>query len=279
MPVSPKPSPSTWKPKSDMDHGIPSLKARLGAGEVTIGSWLSFAYSPLAEIMTSAGFDWLVVDMEHTGVEFNDALNLIQVIELAGCVPLVRVGANDPLLIKRSLDSGAHGVVVPSVNSVEEAERAVDATYYPPRGRRGAGLFRAQRYGLGFDEYKTWADRETVLAFQIEHIDAVARLEEIVALEGVDAFMVGPYDLSASMGLPGQFEHPDVVDAMEAVRECMRECSTPGGYHVVHSNPAELARRIDEGYRFIAYGDDMVFIAEKVAAEAATVAAARGRGS
>jgi 2-dehydro-3-deoxyglucarate aldolase len=255
----------------------PSLKSRIRQEGLTIGSWLSFGFTPVCEMMAASGFDWLVVDMEHTAIDSADAMAMIQVLELAGCAPLVRVGANDPLLIKRALDAGAHGIVVPMVNSREDAERAVSSTYYPPRGRRGAGLSRAQQYGLGFAEYKAWADEETVLVVQIEHVDAVRNLRAIMAVDGVDAFIVGPYDLSGSLGRPGDWEHASVVEALDEVKTVASSRGIVGGYHVVHSNHQELEQRIAQGYRLIAYGDDMVFLAEKLRDEAAFVAELRKR--
>ncbi len=244
------------------------LKDRLKKRELTIGSWISFAYPPLCEMMAKAGFDWLVIDMEHTAIDYSDAQQLIQIIDLAGCTPLVRVGGNDPLIIKRVMDIGAHGVLVPMVNSTEDARRAVEAVYYPPRGTRGAGLYRAQEYGLGFESYRDWAAGNSVVIVQIEHIDGVHNLKEILDVEGVDGFIVGPYDLSASLGQAGDFEHPSVVDALSQVQRVAADSPKVGGCHVVHSNHAELQQRIKQGFTFLAYGDDMVFMAEKLQAEA-----------
>lgn len=241
-----------------------TLKKRLAARELTIGSWLSFGYTPVCEMMAKAGFDWLVVDMEHTAIDVWQAQQLIQVIDLAGCVPLVRVGANDPLIIKRAMDSGAHGVIVPMVNTAEEARQAVAAVRYPPCGTRGVGLGRAQDYGMGFQSYKDWVQQESIVIVQIEHIRAVENIEAILAVDGVDGFIVGPYDLSGSLGHPGDFDHPTVIAALSKVQQTMRERNAVGGYHVVHSNHQELKERIAQGYKFVAYGDDMVFLAEKI---------------
>lgn len=245
------------------------LKRKLAARELTIGSWLSFSHPALIEMMAHAGFEWLAVDMEHTAIDFADAQQAIQIIDLAGCVPLVRVGANDPLLIKRAMDAGAHGVIVPMVNSADDARRAVEAVYYPPRGSRGVGLSRAQRYGAGFPAYREWAEAHSVVVVQIEHIRAVENLDRILAQEGVDGFLVGPYDLSASLNLPGQFGHPTVAAALAEIQRALAGGTQAGGYHVVHSDRDELQARIRQGYTFIAYGDDMVFFAEKSAAEGA----------
>ncbi len=250
-----------------MARKMQSLKNKIKERQLTVGSWLSFSYPPICEMMAKAGFEWLAIDMEHTGIDFCDAQQLIQIIDLAGCVPLVRVGENHPLAIKRVMDAGAHGVIVPMVNSQEDAQRAVEATYYPPVGTRGVGLFRAQNYGLGFKEYEEWTRNESIVIVQIEHIKAVENLEDILSVEGVDGFIIGPYDLSGSLGLPGNFDHPSVLAALNEVERVMMKSPKVGGYHVVHSKHDELLSRIEQGYKFIVYGDDMVFFAEKLKEE------------
>lgn len=241
-----------------------TLKERIKAKELTIGSWLSFGYTPITEIMAQSGFEWLVIDMEHTSIDEFDALQMIQIISLSGTVPLVRVGKNDELIIKRVMDSGAHGIIVPMVNTKKEAEMAVASAKYPPVGKRGVGLSRAQKYGIGFKDYKEWIDKNGIVIVQIEHIEGVKNLSEIMSVDGVDAFIIGPYDLSASMGLPGKFDDPAVAEALTEVTNFLQASAKPGGYHVVHSDPSLLQKRVDEGYKFIAYGDDMVFLSEKL---------------
>lgn len=250
---------------------MPSLKERLARKEPCLGSWLSFDYAATAEFMARQGFDYLVVDMEHTAIGAEGMWRLIQVIELAGSVPLVRVGANDPLLIKRALDSGAHGVLVPMIMNRAEAEAAVRAALYPPRGTRGVGLWRAQEYGAGFDRYKARAAAETVVILQIEHWRAVDQLEDILAVEGVDGFMIGPYDLSGSLGDPGNFQNPKYLACLEKVEHLAREHPKPAGYHIVHTDPEgrQLRDKLAAGYRFLIYGTDMIFFTAKAAAEAA----------
>ncbi len=246
-----------------------TLKQKMAARELTIGSWLSFAYDPLCEMMAKAGFDWLSIDMEHTAIDFAQAERLIRIIDLAGCIPLVRVGNNDPLLIKRSLDAGAGGIIVPMISSVADAEAAVSAAYYPPKGTRGVGLYRAQEYGAGFQKYQNETINQLVVVVQIEHIDAVAQLPEILAVEGVDGFLIGPYDLSASLGCPGDFSHPEFIRASKLIDEMAG--IKAGGFHVVSSDHDALKTKIDAGFTFMAYGDDMVFMAEKLGEEAGFV--------
>jgi 2-dehydro-3-deoxyglucarate aldolase len=248
-----------------------TLKKKLKSKELTIGSWLTWGYSQTAEIMAKRGFDWLVIDMEHTSIDYSEAQLLIQTIELAGCIPLVRVGANDPLIIKRVLDAGAQGIVVPMINTAEDAKKAVDAAYYPPLGSRGVGLSRAQDYGLGFDEYKQLSEAETVVIVQIEHIKGVQNLREILSVEGVDGFIIGPYDLSGSLKHPGDFRHPKVTEALKQVVRVMKSQKKPGGVHVVFTDQEELKKKVEEGYSFIAYGDDMVMFSEKISEESGII--------
>jgi 2-keto-3-deoxy-L-rhamnonate aldolase RhmA len=239
-----------------------SLKGRLKKRELTIGSWLQIGSPVTAEIMAQAGFDWLVVDMEHSSIGIDRAFMLIQTIELAGCVPLVRLSNNDPTLIKRVMDTGSHGIIVPNVNSAGDAIAAVKAIKYPPEGTRGVGLFRAQGYGFDFEEYKKWQRTESIVIVQIEHIDGVNNLEAILCAEGVDGFIIGPYDLSASLGIPGEFDHPDFRKAMETVFNISRKIDTLMGTHVVMPDVSAVKERIKEGYRFIAYSIDTLFLGQ-----------------
>ncbi|WP_135609982.1 HpcH/HpaI aldolase/citrate lyase family protein [Methanococcoides sp. AM1] len=239
-----------------------TLKEKLKNKELTIGSWITLGHPSIAEIMVRAGYDWLTVDMEHSAITLHQAQQLIQIIELAGCVPLVRVGKNDPNLIKRVMDAGAHGVIVPMVNCREDAEQAVSSVKYPPKGIRGVGLARAQGYGESFEEYKEWNDEESIVIVQVEHIKAVENLEEILSVDGVDGFIIGPYDLSGSLGVPGQFDHPDVVEALEKVKEISNRLDALSGYHVIPPTVDDFKEKVDEGYRFIAHSLDILFLGE-----------------
>ena len=239
-----------------------SLKSQLRSRNLTIGSWITLGHPSIAEIMARAGFDWLAVDMEHSAITLHQAQQLIQVIELSGCVPLVRVGANDANLIKRVMDAGAHGVIVPMVNTKEDAERTVGAVKYPPQGFRGVGLARAQSYGADFEGYRKWNETESVVIVQIEHIKAVENLKAILSVEGVDAFIIGPYDLSASLGVPGQFDHPKVVAALNEVRRIAKQLNAVAGYHVVPPDPKQVVEKAKQGYRFLAYSVDFLFLGD-----------------
>lgn len=240
-----------------------TLKSKLRKRDLTIGSWITLGHPSIAEILAGAGFDWLTVDMEHSAITFRETQNLIQVIELSGVTPLVRVGENDPLIIKRVMDAGSHGVIVPMVNSKEEAEMAVRALKYPPWGNRGVGLSRAQKYGADFEGYKAWNESESILIVQIEHVQAVDNLEEILGVPDVDGFIVGPYDLSGSLGIPGQFDHPNMQAALEKIRKIAKDMNALSGFHVISPEIEALRGKIREGYQFIAYSLDILFLGEQ----------------
>jgi 2-dehydro-3-deoxyglucarate aldolase len=223
---------------------------------LSVGSWIQLGHPAVAEIMASAGFDWLAIDLEHSTITLREAEDLIRVIDLKGVVPFVRLSSNNSEQIKRIMDAGAQGVIVPMIKSQMEAESAVQAVKYPPAGSRSIGLARAQGYGSRFAEYFEWQQDESIVVVQIEHIDAVDNLESILAVPGVDAYIVGPYDLSGSMGLPGQFEAPEFIDALERIRAIGEKVNMPGGVHIVEPDPQALSQCIDEGNLFIAYGVD-----------------------
>lgn len=239
-----------------------SLPKSLANNEITIGSWITLDHPAIAEIMAKSGFDWLTVDMEHSAITLAQAQELIRVIELCDCIPLVRVGHNDPNLIKRVMDAGAHGVIVPNVNSAEEARRAVNAVKYPPIGTRGVGLARAQGYGFDFEKYKEWVSTESVIIVQIEHIKAVENLKDILTTPGVNGFIVGPYDLSASVMVPGQFDNPEVLDALKKIIKISKELDVPAGFHVIPPEPEAIFEKIKEGYTFLAFSLDTLFLGE-----------------
>lgn len=239
-----------------MDKSVP-LKKRLQTGDVTIGSWITLGHAGIAEIMARAGYDWIVVDMEHSVISIDTAGDLIRIIDLCGVAPLVRLTSNHPDQIKRLMDAGAHGIVVPMVNSADDAARAVAAVRYAPEGSRGVGLARAQGYGVVFKDYFDWQKHSSVVIVQIEHRDALDQLDAILSVPGVDGFFIGPYDLSCSMGIPGQFEHPDFIATLDKILEAGRRLGVPAGLHIVEPDSVRLAQSIQQGYRFVAYSVDI----------------------
>lgn len=243
------------------------LKDKLKNNELTIGSWVTIGHPSIVEIMATAGFDWLAVDMEHSAIELETAQNLIAAIQANKMEALVRVGKNDDLLIKRVLDIGADGVIIPMVNTKADAEKAVASVRYPPLGKRGVGLYRAQKYGTGFDEYRKWQEESSIIIVQIEHKDAVDNLVDILSVKGIDGIIIGPYDLSASLGVPGDYENDAVKKAISKVEQICKKNNMPLGAHVIESNAAKLQEKIDQGYKFISFSIDFLFLGDKAREE------------
>lgn len=241
-----------------------NIKAKIRNGQTSIGSWMSMAHPSIAEILAMAGYDWVVIETEHTAIDISEVLRMIIAIEQRGSIPLVRLAWNDPIQAKAVLDSGAAGVLIPSINTKADAELAVKMTKYPPQGFRGVGLARAQGYGQNFNEYIQNANVDSLLIVQIEHIDAVRNIEEILSVDGIDGTFIGPYDLSMSLGVPGQLTHPTVLEAQNKVLQATLAHGLIAGIHLVHPNTAgnECKTAIQMGYRFIALGTDILFLGD-----------------
>lgn len=239
------------------------IKEKMRHG-VSMGSWMAMAHVSIAEILAMAGYDWVVVETEHTGIDVSEVLRLLIAIERRGSVPLVRLAWNDPIQAKAVLDSGAAGVLVPMINTKADAEAAVGMVRYPPAGTRGVGLARAQGYGAEFDSYVERANDDILLMVQIEHIDAVSNIDEILSVQGIDGTFIGPYDLSLSMGIPGQLAHPHLLAARKRVLDATIAAGLTAGIHFVHPDTAarDMEAAVLAGYRFIALGTDILFLGD-----------------
>lgn len=249
------------------------LKTKLRQNNLTIGSWITIGHPNVVEIMANAGFEWLVVDMEHTSIDLTMAQILITTIQSKRMKALVRVSKNEEVIIKKVLDMGADGIIVPMVKSGDEAREALGYAKYPPVGKRGVGLYRAQNYGLGFEEYKDKNKKNTVVIAQIEHIDAVSNIDDILSVDGIDGTIVGPYDLSGSMGKPGSYDDADVKEALGRVKDACFKHKKPLGFHVIQSDYKKLKEKIDEGYTFLAFSLDFFFLGDKAREEMSKIKA------
>jgi 4-hydroxy-2-oxoheptanedioate aldolase len=228
-----------------------TAKEKLRAGKPAVGSWLSLCSPMAAEYVAQIGFDWLVVDTEHSPVGFETTIEMFRAVHTTPTIPMARVAWNDAALIKRLLDGGAMGLVVPMVCSPEEAEAAVKAMKYPPEGIRSAGGGRATVYGA---DYMQWANDEMLVVVMIEHIDAVKRAREILSVPGVDACFIGPGDLSWSMGLRGKLPNADHEAAIQEVLKAGKDVGTPVGLHCMSA--ADVNNRIEQGFQFLAMASE-----------------------
>ena len=238
---------------------IASIRCRLGAGQVSIGSWMQIPHPSIAEIMGQSGYDWVAVDMEHGSISIHQLPDLFRALELGNTLPLVRLTHGHLVDCKQALDAGAGGVIVPMVETAEQLVAVRDACRWPPAGTRGVGFSRANLFGNYFDAYNEEAQAPLLIAM-IEHVRAIENLAAILAVDGLDAILIGPYDLSASMQITGRFHHPDFRSAMKIILDHAKQFNIAAGIHVVQPSKTELEQRVDEGYRFLAYSIDAVML-------------------
>lgn len=238
---------------------IGAIRQLLREGKTSIGTWMQIPHPSIAEILGHSGYDWVAVDMEHGAISVHQLPDIFRALELGGALPMVRLAQGEPKDCKQALDAGAGGVIVPMVESAEQLIKVRDACRWPPAGSRGVGFSRANLFGAHFDDYAKEAQSPLLIAM-IEHVRATECLDKILAVDGLDAILIGPYDLSASMNLTGQFQEPEFVAVVNRIRRCCRDVGVPCGLHVVQPDPEQLALRIEEGYRFLAYSIDAVFL-------------------
>jgi 2-dehydro-3-deoxyglucarate aldolase len=238
------------------------VKTKLREGLPTFGSWIMIGELAAAEIMADAGFDWITVDMEHTSITYERLPVLVSAIQSKGAAAFVRIENNSPVVIKRVLDCGAGGIIVPLVNSREEALAAVKAARYPPEGVRGVSLGRASGYGNNFKDYFESINDQVLVLAQIEHYLAVEKIEDIVSVDGLDGVFLGPYDLSGSMGIVAQFDHPRMAEARKRVIEATAKAGKAIGIHEVRPEAGAVRSLLEEGFNFIACSIDTIFLGE-----------------
>jgi 2-dehydro-3-deoxyglucarate aldolase len=235
-----------------------TFRKRLKAGETLLGTFITLPCPAIAEILASVGFDWFFIDGEHGPFETGDIVAMLQAVgDRVACV--VRVPGSDEGPIKKILDQGPEGLIVPQVNTADQAASIVRYARYAPAGARGVGLSRAQGYGLRFQDYLQNANERVAVIVQAEHARAVENIEAIVKVEGIDAVLVGPYDLAASLGKMGQIDDPAVVDAIEHVTKTCQAAGIPLGYF--SASAAALRPMIARGYTLITAGVDTLFLA------------------
>jgi len=228
------------------------VREKLNSGEVAIGLFVTIGHPDVTERLSMTGLDWLLLDSEHAPLGIETLQMMMQAMHGDSCSPIVRVPWNDQVAIKRALDIGAHGVLVPWVNTREEAEAAVAACKYPPLGIRGCGPRRATLVN-GW-EYVGEANEKLLVAVQIETPEAVENIDEIVAVDGVDTVYIGPVDLSMNMfGAQGKWEEPSFLAAFDRVLEAADRAGKPAG---MYCHAGNIKWAIDKGFRFLTIGND-----------------------
>jgi 2-keto-3-deoxy-L-rhamnonate aldolase RhmA len=238
-----------------------SFRKRLMTGDTMIGALMQMPLPEVAEIYQRAGYDWLFLDVEHSPMDVRAVIDILMAVDRD--IPVVvRVPWNDEAWIKRILDTGATGVVLPLINTAKDAAFAVSRCRYPPVGERSVGISRAHGYGQSMAEYLASANDDIAVIIQIEHIEAVRNIEAILDVEGIDGVFVGPFDLSGSMGKPGQIDDEDVRAAISLV---VGECEKRGIARCIYAHTPEHARKyIAEGYQVIGLATDYIVMARAV---------------
>lgn len=251
-----------------MDLPRNAFKAALARGELQIGLWSSLCSPIVAEIIGQSGFDWILVDTEHSPNEPPAVLAQLQALQAGTATPIVRPAWNDPVLLKRLLDIGTQAVLVPFVQNAEEAAKAVAACRYPPAGIRGITVSgRGSRYGR-VPDYLKRADAEICVLVQVETGEALSQIEAIASVDGVDGVFIGPADLSASLGHIGNPGHPDVQAAIKDAADRLTALGKPAG--ILTPSEADARRYIEWGYRFVAVGSDLGLLTKHADALAKT---------
>jgi 2-dehydro-3-deoxyglucarate aldolase len=236
------------------------IKTRLKRRQKVLGGWNSLYHPTITEVFIKAGLGFIGLDLEHSTISLEQTQNLIATCQGLGCVCLPRVASHNPEMIKRVLDSGADGVIVPMVNSPAEAEKIVGWVKYPPLGHRSFGVARAQGYGLDYDAYvKDW-NKSSILIVQIESEQGVKNIEKILSFKEIDGVMIGPYDLSGSLGIPGQLDHPAVREACEKVNAACRKHRVACGTHLVEAEPEKVEAAFSNGFSFVILSSDVFLL-------------------
>lgn len=240
-------------------NNIETIRTKLKNNEPSIGTWQQIPHPSISEILGNSDYDWVAVDLEHGSISTHQLPDLFRSIEITNAVPLARISEPTPLRCKQALDAGAKGVIAPMIETSEQIKLIIDSCCWPPSGKRGVGYSRANQFGKFFDDYVIEAQSPMIIA-QIESQKAVDNLDEILKHKEIDAIIVGPYDLSASMGITGDFKNRNFIKAMEKISYLCKKNNIPLGDHVVQPDANKLSQRIKEGYLFIAYGTDGVFL-------------------
>jgi len=238
---------------------ISKIRKKLNSNLASIGGWIQIPHPSVAEILGQFGYDWVAIDLEHGSTSHHQLPDLFRAIELGETLPIVRVAEGSEKDCKQALDAGAGGVIVPKIESASQLEYVRDMSRWPPEGIRGVGYSRANLFGEFFEKYRKEA-LSPILIAMIESKKGLENLDEILKVRGLDAILIGPYDLSASMGITGDFDNVLFQDIMQKVLAKSVSNNVPVGIHVVEPSFEELDKRIGQGFRFLPFSIDSVML-------------------
>ena len=239
------------------------IRALLSSGVVSKGGWMQIPSPEIAEILGNSDFEWVTIDLEHGSIDISDLPSIFRALELNDTLPLVRISENNTSQAVRAVEAGAGGIIIPKLEHAGQAEEIYQCINYPPRGKRGVGYNRGNCYGVNFDS--ELADEPLIVGIietkaGVDHLDMTLK-GHLLEDNRIDAIIVGPYDLSADLGMTGDFNNPKFKEAIKHIRETCKKRNVGVGYHIVQPNTHELSAKIDEGYTFIPYGCDVTMLA------------------
>ena len=240
---------------------ISKIRDKLLNKKPSVGSWMQIPNSSVAEIMGQSGYDWIALDMEHGSMSPHILPDIFRALELGGTLPMVRLAQGSMQDIKEALDSGAGGLIIPMVESAKQLNEIIRHSCWPPSGNRGIAFSRANLYGKNFDNYFKEAQSPLLIAM-IETKKGLINLEKILSVKGLDGILIGPYDLSASLGITGNFTNKKFINAIKKILNLAKKYNVAVGIHIINPSITDLKLRINEGYTFIAYSIDSVMLLE-----------------
>ena len=238
---------------------IKKFREYLRKGKALTGGWVQISNSNIAEIMSNANYSWIAFDMEHGSFSVGDLPDLFRSVELNNKLPLVRLPNKNLEICSQALDAGSAGVIIPNIKNEIELKLLIKACYLPPQGSRGVGYSRANLFGKEFKKYNKQNNKPIIIAM-IENINSVKRLEKILSVKGLDAILIGPYDLSASMGLTGKFNNLKFKSTIAGIKKLSKKFKIPCGIHVIEPNFKDLKKYIKMGYQFLPFSTDAILL-------------------
>jgi 2-dehydro-3-deoxyglucarate aldolase len=228
--------------------------------KVSIGTWLTIPDLRNAEVLCLSNLDWITIDIEHNSISYEQVENIIRIANLYNKKVYVRISSINEVDIKKVLDAGADGLIIPNVKTKSEVDKIINFAFYPPIGSRGVGLSRANNFGKNFDKYFLKKSKTIKIIVQIEHFEAVHNIEEILANKNINGFFIGPYDLSASLGVPGKFNSQIYKKYESIIKNFMKNKKMIKGVHVIEPDLNEIKKKKNDGFNFIAYSLDFKMI-------------------
>ncbi len=228
--------------------------------KINFGTWQTIADEKITEIICDYPINWITFDLEHTSNSFQEIEKLIRIANLKDVYSFVRIPKIDPSIIQKVLDAGSNGIICPNIKNLEQIKQIHSYMHYPPQGIRGVGLSRAQFFGKNFKKYFNYQKSNLSLIVQIEDIATIEKIDSILKSKLIDGFIIGPYDLSCSMGIPGKFNNIKYKKAVKKLLEAAIAYKVPAGIHVINPEKYEVNQRIKEGFKIIGYGLDFTMI-------------------